>query len=875
MGYTTKTVRSIIQGESQSDDVFMIDGQCRQQLNMIASPIEGLVKRPAMVYNRTYNFLDTNKDYKWFNLEVLGLNYEFILGNDNIYIVTDEGLKQTIPVTGNIKYYLSRDLDPNTDDTTIDLKNIDLYYINDQIYLLNKEVVVRQANEDVKTHATSCAIWTTGVSTNKVYTATVSVYRLADDKLVYSTTGDMEVTTAANTKGTLVTSTIAGKLKTDGKDLTDVVADTPTWFTKGVTSEVITCKLTDEFRDDYYIAVESSDDAANTYLKSYSDSVLSVLDLPRFALDGMRAKISTAEGDVDDWYVNFNADEIVSPKAGEKIFIQVNWRNKSDNRYLDIDTETRFQLWNYTSKTVDTPVKNLTSTLYDFYKEDGTQITVGTSIRVGKHAEYITAKRKNFSDQPRSGIWEESALPGSNNLDTSTLPVILDADDVGVWSITQEKWEPRAVGDEKSAPMPLFVNKTINSLHEQNGRMLVTTGDNVMCSTTNDMHNWFRKTATKIQVTDPFPLSASKTAGTLLQPINLNGELFIWGDQDQLKVVGDTLAIGSSALAVVSGYTSSDVKPIVTGNVIHFIAKSNQYNQLYSYAAKNNSQRVYQAESVSAQISTKLPGTVKQIISDYNMNSLLVQLEEQPNKLFLYNFYNVDGKLQQSAWSELDFGFNIEDMFIQDNLIKMITNYDGAYRALSLDLQDLVRPNIIHLDMLQEVTLINGVADVEYINDDFVVVDNDKNLGNSIEYTRVDNKITVPSLTGHATYNVVIGTQFSTLLEPRLVVEVSDQGFIKHTTNIKLNRIGLVLGQSGEFTAHILGNGADIQTEYNKTHIPSTIYDNSTQATTIPVSVRARSDQNLHVLLSSTTHLPFTIRGMYLQYRSSQRGTII
>lgn len=864
----TKSARSIIQGISQQDDRFMIEGQCRDLVNTVPSPVEGLVKRPSSEHELTYDFLDVNLDYYWFDREISGDNFEFIMSTARLYVVRNKVLEQTIDLDEDMQTYIGSDLNV-----------IRLYFLDNKVYILNTEVPVATIEEQGINHAISCAIFAVGISQHKNYSVTVYVRSLADDSIVYSDSASILVDEADETKTQFVIDSLFSNLAGS------------TWFDTGKNKEVITCRLKDEHQATHYLTVLTNDDASNTYLKSYSLEVNDPSNLPRLGYDGQRAVVSVSEGNIDDWYLQFKSTDSVSTELKETITIVARdiagGTNHTFKQTIDTDSSTIFAFdplfWSKHSNL--TRVISIDAQKYDLFWEtvpnnpslEGQVVTAGDEVSAGVGpTTYIKAVKKDVVITPVTGTWVEAAQPGTNNFNTKSLPITVDYNlDSSNWVVMQDEWLPRQVGDKDSAPFPKFVGTPIRRLYEYAGRLVAVTDDNIEVSTVNEFNNWFRSTATQLLTTDAFGLSPGDKRGNLTTPITLNGDLFIWGDQDQFRLEGNQVSITGSTLSGVSSFTSSLTDPIVTGDVIHFISESERYNVLYSFAPKGNSINVYGAEAVSDQIATKIPGTVRQLISSYNMNTLLIQTEEELDKLYLYNYYYVDGVLQQSAWSILEFDFPIEKIYVSDNSYKLIVKYEGAYRRLNLDLKDLVRPEYIHLDLLQKVTLVNGRVTPEIVNDEFILIDFEEKKGKSLFFELDNGEIYCPLLEDKATYECYLGKTFKTTFEPKLVTESTDQGNIKFTNKIKLNTLGMDTGPSGTFDVQIKGPGFDHTDQYNSSSVNKTIFDFNTQEQIFDIPVRARSDKNTHVIITSESHLPLTIRALYYRYRTSQRGTLI
>lgn len=864
MAYS-KTATSVIQGMSLQADKYMVDGQCRYQKNMIPSPSEGVCKRPSTEQIAVLDFLDVNEDYKFFNVEVNGLNYQFILSTTRLYIVQEFTLQETIDLDADLQSYIGTDIEA-----------IKLFYINDKVYILNTEVVVQVQEEDAITHATSGSIWSVGVSNNKNYTATIKVYQLSDDAEVYTTSHTLLVDDIVNTKTSYIIDGLFGGLS--GSTYLDI----------GKENEVIACRLKEDIEAEHYITIVTNDDASNTYLKSFTQEVNSSQNLPRLAFNGQRATVSVAEGNIDDWYLVFEAEELAAEPVGEDVRIQgsdtltgsLHWTST----YIDTETSTVFAfdpLW-WSNNTTRTEVKQIQTELYDLTWEvvpnnpalEGQPVQIDDNVSAGPAATtYIKATRKERLIEPVKGTWNETAKSGSNNFNTQSLPIVLDLKDT--WQVEQEAWLPRRVGDEESAPFPEFVGKTINSLYEHAGRIVVITDDFIDLGAVAEPFNWFRYTATDTLITDPFPVSYGNKKGKLRYPVTLNGELYIFGDRDQLKLTGQPLSPTNYSLTGVSSYPTENIEPIVTGNMIHFISKSDRYNSVYSFAALNNVANNITAESISDQISRYITGNVVDFISDYNLQSMLLRTDQSNTKLHLYNFYFIEGALRQSAWSDLEFNFDIVDTFVADSVYYMVGKYNNTLNVYKFDIKDLVRDDNIYLDNKQEVTFINGTAQVDTINQELNLYDWVDRPGTQLPYTdNGDGTITCDALLDKPSYLCQYGVPYEAVYIPRLITENNKDGTINHTAKFFLTSLGVDLGASGQFNVKIDGNGAQYDNNYNLAPMPKVNigYPNLHNYNQ-ELSVRALSDNNLTIKISAENAEALCIEGMYYLYNRAQRRT--
>lgn len=874
MGSYTQTARNIINGMSTQDDRYMVDGQCRFQQNAVPNPAEGTVKRPSTIHKKLMSWLDPNIVYTHFGIEIQGVEYLFSLSTNFLYISREFELIQTIDITGNVNGYLGDDAEA-----------LRVYYLDDTLYVLNTNAVVLTQKVEAISHATSATVELKGTSTNKTYTVTVKVYEKDTQTEVYSNSGNDEI----------------GSTTTVNDAVTEIIGeiDGSTWFDKASSEQTMVFRLKPEHLETHYIAVETSDEASDVFVKKYVATYDDKATLPLRSMPGQKITVDATEGDQDDIYFKFvrNDDAILEQLSkGETIQIKFDFDGREFSLFVDTDDLIYcYPIADITGADITAEVTEINRFSYDdagttkyhyqIYKDDDTELAVGDILHIGTE-NTSKLKIQNISDRRLDvgdGIWVETAREGTNSFLPMTMPATLELDsDTDTWTLRESEWLYRSAGNETSSKFPAFVDKTINSLFEVSGRLLFTYDNGTFPSRTGDFTNLFRVTATDYLITDAFPLNGDNITGTLYTPITLNGNIFLWGDKEQLKLSGSQIGLATSSLIGVSKYSSDlEAYPVVTGSMIHYISKTNEYNILNAYATRAGTESSMFSEPVSDQINTLMLGNITTLLSNYATNSLVITTDDDKTKMFLYNYYLVNGELRQSAWSILQFPFEIEYVYITSNIYNFVVKYDNNYHIVQLNLKDISRPQRLLMDMEQDVTLINGTAIVPK-SSGLTLYDNQDYPGAELDYviTPIDNdtmSIFCEEVAEEAEFKCKLGKHFTMKYTLRQPVVTTNQGTAIMGGVLYLQNLGLDLGKTGAFDLVIENDDGSIFDE-----IPSNISDLPADLTQVPendyierFNICARSDDDLDVTVVSDNQFPMTIKGLYWEFQYNRRRTAI
>jgi hypothetical protein len=213
--------------------------------------------------------------------------------------------------------------------------------------------------------------------------------------------------------------------------------------------------------------------------------------------------------------------------------------------------------------------------------QDGILLRVSNSDASDADDYYV--KFKTEGGIPGQGAWEETVKPGiATSINPATMPHALIREDDGSFNLRpltkeyDEKnyWQDRKVGDNTTAPVPTFIDKTINDSFFYQNRLGFLSDDTVVMSQAGDYFNFFQGSAIAISDADPIDMSVSTTRpATLKSAMGTPAGLLMFAENSQFLMSTQDVAFGPSTVKIDESSSfsyKSDIHPVETGVSILF-----------------------------------------------------------------------------------------------------------------------------------------------------------------------------------------------------------------------------------------------------------------------------------------------------------------
>ena len=327
------------------------------------------------------------------------------------------------------------------------------------------------------------------------------------------------------------------------------------------------------------------------------------------------------------------------------------------------------------------------------------------------------------------GSWQETVAPGIEyRIDSNTMPFVLrreGLDDLhlGPADGTQPndyqfpQWGDRTAGDETSVPNPDFVGVTLRDHCFYNQRYVVTGGEIVSFSETDDIFNFFADSAAALVETDAFHLrctSEVSSATEWLLPIDES--LLIWSRTSQFQarpVDGEVISPSTSVVVRLSNIEMNPhVRPKLAAAKVLFATDEYGYTHFREYEFFNSrNQRLGLNLGGSSDILANLPKFIRGMVTHWDVGEAVdfavARTPEHPNKLYVYKYkWTSTGaglQKQQASWSEWQLGGEVQWCKFMENRLWLLVSYDDRTDFLQIfadELEDEDEGLQIHLDRL-------------------------------------------------------------------------------------------------------------------------------------------------------------------------------
>jgi len=254
-----------------------------------------------------------------------------------------------------------------------------------------------------------------------------------------------------------------------------------------------------------------------------------------------------------------------------------------------------------------------------------------------------------------------------SNLDGATFTVSTIA------TVTQEvipfakqSWIDRKAGDLVSNPNPSFVGSNITGMSFFQNRLVIMSGENVICSKAGDYFNFFSDSAANVLDSDPVDVSCgSITPVQLRYGISTNQGLYLFADTAQyvLSTNTDAFSPSTAELNQVSSYPESfRVSPIDTGSTFVFLEENDRSSMVFEMAPGDARQGRNVALELTRLIPTYVPADIQEMKSSQAANILMMRSTRNPEEVYLFRFTNRGNERIMASWFKWVFPAPVQSM---------------------------------------------------------------------------------------------------------------------------------------------------------------------------------------------------------------------
>lgn len=901
MAAVSQKIQNLTGGVSEQPDSLKLPGQLRTCTNFYPDPTFGLSKRPGVMGVKALT--NTFADGSWFTLirdEEEKYMCQVDRAGQGIRVWdADSGVEQTVNAiaSGDLDY-----LAHNLED------DISVLQINDLTFVLNRTKVVRPKSGTVPSQAP----WAFAVVNTVAYQATYRI-RLNSTDFTFTTPS----TVTSGTQPQLSALDIIN-------GLTSAINGNADWNATAVGRYIYIKRA-----NNADFTIEASGGQTGNAIESYKGTVPTVAELPINFINGVKIRVlPDPQSDGDDYWVEFNTEDGSSQGAGI-------WEETvAPGAVLGIDPTTmphaliREADGTFTFRSLDetsagsatttttvagvvTQVSVTTNTKGRYAVGQTFAAYGGTGINLRLRVTGIDSDGRVTSVSPSRGGrgYVTSDVVKSLEGDTFTVDTVASVTQT-VDNIALRFWEDRKVGDDDTNPMPTFVDQRLSGMGFFKNRLVLLSGENVICSEAGSYFNFFASTMITFIDSDPIDISCGS-----LRPIELrhslatpNG-LVLFADNAQyiLQTTTDAFSASTAEVNLISSYSQSPrIAPIDMGPTLVFVEQSRKSALVYEMLV--TAQGLERGKPLIAELSRTVPSFVpsdiRQLKGTSSASTFAILSRRDPKALYMFRFFDAGNERRLASWFKwtlpgevvtCDFDHDMLYVVLELNgsngqrvlgHVNLLTEspggavrYEDTFIDVRLDIYDY--DPLMTYDAASDTTRVafkEGFHDLSASAEIMILDDNEPGI-RIVGPIEEDNTLPVGEqffvrVAGDLTSSrVALGYQYvAEALMPAFYVDSDGR---KDTLNVPMvNRIMLDSSNSGPFLVTVSNVGRNPFT----LELPQ-IFANQSNANTLPIvrnaqnriPVLARGDAT-EVLMSCPFPLPVSFTSMTWEGTFNNRG---
>tara|TARA_R110002049_G_scaffold58975_1_gene159842 strand:- start:281 stop:2728 length:2448 start_codon:yes stop_codon:yes gene_type:complete len=347
------------------------------------------------------------------------------------------------------------------------------------------------------------------------------------------------------------------------------------------------------------------------------------------------------------------------------------------------------------------------------YAKNGFKTRVSGNLDLDQDDYYVEFQTANGADIGEGG-WQECLGPDVPlGIDNTTMPHNIINDDVDSFLISSLSFSDRVSGDLNSNPTPSFVENTISNMFFFKNRLGFLSRDTVSLSesglaTLNDQgvleYNFLRNTVSSLLDSDPISVAVASTRVTNLRAaIGFQENLILFSDGGQFSLRGGELLTPKSVSVtpITSFSFDSNTEPLSLGPYIYFPFTRGSFTGVREFSV-NASTDVYDSVETTEHVPAYIPKNIVDMTGTSAEDMIALTSEEEPNAIYVYNYFWNNNQKVISAWSKFTFTGDIRAIeFINSKLYAVITNNEETNLVempLEAGLTDAAG-YVTHLDM--------------------------------------------------------------------------------------------------------------------------------------------------------------------------------
>lgn len=245
--------------------------------------------------------------------------------------------------------------------------------------------------------------------------------------------------------------------------------------------------------------------------------------------------------------------------------------------------------------------------------------------------------------------------------------------------IVENYWKYRTVGDDETNPMPSFVGRPIHGISFFRNRLVLLSGENVICSQVGDYFDFFLSTVLTTVEDDVIDIACGSIKPVELRyavPAARGLALFSPKSQYLLTTTTDAFSSRSAEINLISQYEmDEDIAPFDTGSSIVFTKKGDKATNIYEMVINPDKAEVVE---LTRTIPSYIPNAVSYLTGSSSSSTFALITPQKSNEIYLFRYFNAESRVM-SSWFKWTVPGIIVSMTFDHDVVYLVTKQDNDY----------------------------------------------------------------------------------------------------------------------------------------------------------------------------------------------------
>jgi hypothetical protein len=341
----------------------------------------------------------------------------------------------------------------------------------------------------------------------------------------------------------------------------------------------------------------------------------------------------------------------------------------------------------------DSPItiNNLVASIFGTYTNVATVPGAVVTQRVGLTTTAEFPGRIDGVEVSRSGRgYTALDVVSSDQGDTFTIGSVATVTQaIDQWA--DNWWQDRKVGDLNTNPAPTFVDRKITGMSFFKNRLVLMSGENVICSQAGSYFDFYASTVIASIDSDPIDISCGSLKPIQIRhAIQMPRGLALFADNAQyvLETTTDAFSASTAEINLLGAFNQDQkIPPIDIGPSIIFTEQSNTATGVFEMLIPEQGLGRPQIAELTRTIPSYLPSDVAELKATSSASTFALRSRRDPNTLYLFRFFNAGNERQMASWFKwvLPGAINTID-FDHDRLFVVYTTSTGSKILCHLNL---------------------------------------------------------------------------------------------------------------------------------------------------------------------------------------------